>query len=846
MPRATSALFLGGLLLAAPFALDVTQAAPAGSPAGALAGPPQELEADLEAIVARALERAADDGRDVWEQALALREVSALADEATLDGVLDGWLERDGVQPKAHLVALAARLLGGDPDRAAAADQLFALAENPSDEVASAAFDLFSKGGFRDLPRSQRVELGAQLLEHAEDLNRSGDVRISAAVASNELGSGSEKRRSRSLLLEFMASSDAGLAGRSALALASLGEEVRGDLEAALEDLAALPGPQADVARAYLKLERAKQLRDRKLKDLQSRVDSGMLPEDLARFSAVLQMVEQAHLDGGKFERGDLVDAAIDGLLRSLDEHSSYLSPEVYGSFEQDIEAEYGGIGAYVGVDPADDLFTITRPIYSGPAYKAGLMTDDKIVRVDDWPTLGEPSDEVIKRLKGKPGTDVRLYVWRRGMDPGLIDRPTEDMVVSIERGTIAIPAVHFQRLPGNVGLIELTTFSRVAAQEIAYAIQELQQTGELDGIVLDLRRNSGGLLEMSVAVADLFLPGGMPVVSADYRDAPLQTLNTRFEPLVDPEMPVTVLMSRFTASAAEIVSGALQDHGRATLVGERSFGKGSIQKLLPVSGLSDDRFDDENRNGRRDEWEPITYDWDGDGEFDFAPRVKLTIARYLLPSGRSIHRELDRDGTLLSPGGVEPDLEIFPERLEGWRYEELLRLRSDRVHQEYVNKHWEQHKDLFVQLAETDLKDTSRYPEFDKFFAGLGTTLDRDDVRQLLRSEIRRRVQDTRGGAFPYGDFQEDVQLQAAVQDVLEDLGREASSIPEFASTFRADLSGGDVAAADPIEEGGVSDLIQRLRGARDNGEAIAPEDIEELLEVLGYAQSRRSDDER
>ncbi len=824
-------------MLAAPFALDSRSAEP-GSAAPAVVAPPQETATDLDRAVARALERATDDDRDVWEQALALREMSALADEVSLDSALDRWLAREGVRPKAELVALAARLLGSDPDREAAAEPLFALSDHPEDDVAIAAFDLFAKAGFRDLPRTQRVELGVELLERAERQERSGDVRIAAAVAANELGSGSEKRRSRSLLLEFMGSADAGLAGRSALALATLGEEVRGDLEAALEKLAGLPGPQADVARAYLKLERAKQLRDRKLKDLQTRVDSGMLPDDLARFSAVLQMVEQAHLDGGKFERDDLVDAAIDGLLRSMDEHSSYLSPEVYGSFEQDIEAEYGGIGAYVGVDPADDLFTITRPIYSGPAYEAGLMTDDKIVRVGDWPTLGEPSEEVIKRLKGKPGTEVELYVWRRGMDPGLIDRPTDDMIVRIERGTIAIPAVHFQRLPGNLGLIELTTFSRVAAQEIAFAIQELQQTGELEGLVLDLRRNSGGLLEMAVAVADLFLPGGLPVVSADYRDAPLQTLNTRFEALIDPEMPVTVLMSRFTASAAEIVSGALQDHGRATLVGERSFGKGSIQKLLPVSGLSDDRFDDENRNGRRDEWEPITYDWDGDGEFDFAPRVKLTIARYLLPSGRSIHRELDRDGTLLSPGGVEPDLEIFPERLEGWRYEELLRLRSDRVHQEYVNRHWEQHKELFVQLAETDLKDTSRYPDFDKFYAGLGTSLDRDDVRQLLRSEIRRRVQDTRGGAFPYGDFQEDVQLQAACKDLLQDLGREVESVPEFIRTFRSDLSGGDVAAG-PSAEAGVSDLIQRLRGARENGGAIAPEDIEELLEVLGYAES-------
>lgn len=841
MPRASIALSLGGLLLAVPFATDLRAASSPTWPNST-----QETQLDLQQVLRRALDRSSESGPDqAWEQALALREVSALGDEAALDLALDQILEAN-LSPQERLVVLAARLLGEDPDRDAAADQLFELAESPSDAIAENAFELFAKGGFRELPRTQRIELGAQLLELAEKVNRTGAVRIAAAVAANELGSGSEKRRSRSLLLEFMASADAGLSGRAALALATLGEEVRGELESALDELASLPGPEADIARAYLKLERSKQLRDRKLKDLQSRLDSGLLPDDLARFSAVLQMIEQAHLDGDKFERDDLVDAAIDGLLRSMDEHSSFLSSEVYGRFEQDIEAEYGGIGAYVGIDPADDLFTITRPIYSGPAYKAGLMTDDKIVKIEDWPTLGHPSEDVIKRLKGKPGTDVKLYIWRRGMDPGEIDRPTEDMAVVIERGTIAIPAVHYQRLPGNIGLIELTTFSRVAAAEIAYAIDELTTQGELEGIVLDLRRNSGGLLEMAVAVSDLFLPGGTPVVSADYRDAPLQTLNTRFEALVDPEMPLAVLTSRFTASAAEIVAGALQDHGRATLIGERSFGKGSIQKLLPVSGLSDDRFQDENRNGRRDEWEPITYDWDGDGEFDFAPRVKLTIARYLLPSGRSIHRELDRDGTLLSPGGVEPDREIFPERLEGWRYGELLRLRNDRVHLEYVNRYWDEHSELFERLAETDLKDASQYPGFDSFFAGLDTSLDRNDVRQLIRSEVRRRVQDSRGGAFPYGDFQEDVQLQSAVSVVMEELGRQVSGITEFAATFRTDLSGGDLASAEESLDAPVSGLVERLRGARESGGTIAPEDIERLLEVLGYAEAAGQTDGR
>jgi carboxyl-terminal processing protease len=132
-------------------------------------------------------------------------------------------------------------------------------------------------------------------------------------------------------------------------------------------------------------------------------------------------MVEHSSLEGEKHTRPQLIDAAIDGMRRSLDEHASYLTPKIFKTFEQDLlQAEYGGIGAYVGEDPEDHIFTITRPIYSGPAYRAGLHSDDKIVRIDDWPTIttagSKPETEIIKRLKGKPGTKVKLYVWRRGL----------------------------------------------------------------------------------------------------------------------------------------------------------------------------------------------------------------------------------------------------------------------------------------------------------------------------------------------------------------------------------------------------------------------------------------------
>src|SRR5262249_15781449 len=146
------------------------------------------------------------------------------------------------------------------------------------------------------------------------------------------------------------------------------------------------------------------------------------------------------------------------------------------------------------------------------PAYKAGLHTDDKIVRIDDWPTLtasgSKPTDDIIKRLKGKPGTTVKLYVWRHGMDPALIDRPTEEMAIEITREEITIPPVKSQPPPGNVGLVQLTTFSRVASEELRAKISDMLKHGT-KAVILDLRNNAGGLLTEARDVANLFLPKG-------------------------------------------------------------------------------------------------------------------------------------------------------------------------------------------------------------------------------------------------------------------------------------------------------------------------------------------------
>jgi carboxyl-terminal processing protease len=563
-----------------------------------------------------------------------------------------------------------------------------------------------------------------------------------------------------------------------------------------LARLAATPTPEGRLAQSYLKQEDLRRFYDRKQKNLLEYAKKAAEQTQLegsheARLlENTMRLIETTSLEGEKQTREKLVEAALDGMLRSLDEHSSFLSSKSFNdNFAEDLlDPEYGGIGAYVGEDPEDGLFTIRQPIYSGPAYKMGLQSEDKIVRIEDWPTYtaqgSKPLDDIIKRLKGKPGTAVKLYIWRRGMDNGLIDRPTEEMAVTVTREKVTIPPMKIDLLPGGLGLIQLDTFSGVAAEEVAKALGDMKQHG-LKAVVLDLRQNTGGLLTQARDVANLFLPKGKLVVSTESRSGEPRKLFTMRDAVVPAEVPVVVLVSRFSASASEIVAGALQDHQRAVVVGQRSYGKGSVQELLPIPGERDDLFDDENNNGRHDNWEPLTKDWNGNGEYDFAPRARLTVARYRLPSGRSIHRERGEDGTVLSEGGVDPSVKADPQRLEPAVITEMRRVLGTKKIRDWLDKAWKENKAELVSLAACDFDDPRRYPRFDELYASLETTLSSADVRDLVRREVRGRAQDARGSAFPDGDFQDDPMLQAAIESALERLNTSKDAIPEYAATF-------------------------------------------------------------
>jgi C-terminal peptidase prc len=798
--------------------------------------PQDELSALVATEVGAAPERTLT---QIWQRSVQLREAELLGEEGELDRLLDNWVARGAeLEPGAVLFVAASRLQGREPDVTRLAEALQPLLEQGQAGVAGAAADLLANGAFRGLATGRREDLAKELLERAEDGDRDPATRLAFAKAAHRLGGGRERIKSNRVLRGFLDSQDSELRVLGALALAELDAvPIEGELRAVLERLARVPDERGTLASAYLEREKVREERERLLRDAAKVSDDSRLPKEIQEFLAVRRMILERHKDGAEVDRQKLVEAGIEGMLQYMDRHSSLLTSEVFDKFYGDLKAAYGGIGAYVNEDPDTGLFTVVRPIYTGPAYRAGLQTDDKIVRIDDWPTLGEETDEIIRHLKGKPGTSVDLYVWRSGMDPELIDRPTEDMKVPVVREEVTIPPGTYQMLPGGIGLLQLDTFSEVARNQAREWIPEMLGLG-MKALILDLRANGGGLLTEAQAVAELFLPPKKLVVKTIGRSGRDQErteeLSTKAEPILPLDVPLIVLTGRQTASAAEIVSGALRDHKRATLVGKRTFGKGSVQQIMEVPTPDSDRWTDQDGDGLHDPWEPYE-DRNGTGAFEYPPYVKLTIARYYLPGGDSIHRELDREGRLLKEGGVEPDVVIDTPLMERREIQGRLDIRPKaRAH---VDETYSENRDLYNRLAVNDFRRPELYPGFEDFYRSLECDLTRDEVRAELRLQARRRVQDDRGAEFP-SDFVEDVQLQKAIEVALEKLGEDPKSMNDYSLVFDLPDAGGqrplDVAAL----RGDVSRALELLEKARQGGESLGPDEVAELIGLLDTAR--------
>jgi len=306
----------------------------------------------------------------------------------------------------------------------------------------------------------------------------------------------------------------------------------------------------------------------------------------------------------------ELIEAAITGMLTSLDPHSSYLNAKNYREMQVQTHGEFSGLGIEVTMEGG--LVKVVSPIDDTPAFRAGLEPNDLISHLDGEAVLGLTLAQAVEKMRGRVGTDIRLTVRRNGREP---------FDVTITRAIIKIRSVR-SRLEGDVGYVRITSFNEQADKGLKKAIEKINEEvdGALQGIVLDLRNNPGGLLDQAVAVSDAFLDKGEIVSTRSRKPEDTQRFNARPGDLAE-GLPIVVLVNGGSASASEIVAGALQDHGRAIVLGTKSFGKGSVQTIVPLSGHG---------------------------------AMRLTTARYYTPSGRSIQ------GT-----GIEPDIEVAQARIK-------------------------------------------------------------------------------------------------------------------------------------------------------------------------------------
>ncbi len=728
-------------------------------------------------------------GARTWDVARDLRDLARSDSIAAVP-----WLVERAARSSDEVKLVLAGTLA-DPDVKAADEAAKLLLPLLDGEHAAQALALLAADGFHRVPEvGERL---AQLLEQPLPPER----RIDVARTLYRVGASPARAEARTALRDALHSDDPDARARAAFALAEIN-----DFDSAREVLQTLrsdPGPDGQLARAYLQTdEQIQYYSDHLLRQSDQLQRPARTPEpepehapgkgNLDVLEELIERIQDGHLMGDQLQGDDgrehLIVAAAKGMLSSLDPHSTFFTSKDYERWILDLRRNYAGIGAYV--DTINGEFTITRPIYSGPAYKLGLQAGDRIFKVDGWDTHDQQQDEIIKRLKGEPGTEVKVSVVRDGWTQ------LRDFV--IKREVIHIDSVESEMLPGGIGYVDIVSFAENTSDELLAAIESLRSQG-LRGLIVDVRRNSGGYLEEAVGVCSLFLKPGQLVVYTEGRgverqDYPARAVRGRYDG------PLVVLVNGLSASASEIVAGSLQDNHRAAIVGEKTFGKGSVQQAMPLQTRKGDRLtEDRNYNGTYDPGDGYEDD-DGDGAYTYASSIKLTNARYYLPSGRSIHTELDLQGRVIKPGGVTPDDVVEFRGLQPWENNEIAQL-YDRLLRDvpegetfkdpfdrYLDATYAEHRDLFAELADGDGRDPSRYPGFDALRASLDDShLTDDTLRRLLRQRVRDRVADERGRAFPggfiLGDCQEDSQLQEAIRRVASEASVDLTAWDDYRS---------------------------------------------------------------
>ena len=322
-------------------------------------------------------------------------------------------------------------------------------------------------------------------------------------------------------------------------------------------------------------------------------------------FGEVLEKINREYID--EINQSESMDSAINGLLQSLDPYSSYMSPEILEEMQTETSGEFGGLGIEVSMEAG--VVKVISPIDDTPASKAGIKAGDYIVKINDTQVQGKSLSEAVDLMRGPVGSSIELTVRRRGEKKAL--------TFNITREIIEIQSVKSELLEENIGYIRLTSFNENSSDQIEKQIKKLKKNKNLNSFILDLRNNPGGLLNQAIRISDFFLENGEIVSTKSRKKSDNRKWFAKKGDITDGKT-LLVLINYGSASASEIVAGALKDHKRAIVIGENSYGKGSVQSIIPLK----------NRGA-----------------------IRLTVAKYYLPSGKSI-----------SEVGVRPDIEVNEE----------------------------------------------------------------------------------------------------------------------------------------------------------------------------------------
>ena len=322
-------------------------------------------------------------------------------------------------------------------------------------------------------------------------------------------------------------------------------------------------------------------------------------------FGEVLEKINKEYVD--EIDQSESMDSAINGLLQSLDPYSSYMSPEIFQEMQTETSGEFGGLGIEVSMEAG--VVKVITPIDDTPASKAGIKAGDYIVKINNTQVQGKSLSEAVDLMRGLVGTDIELTVRRRGVKKAL--------TFKITREIIEVQSVKSDLLENNIGYIRLTSFNDNSSQQIKKRIKKLKENENLKAFILDLRNNPGGLLSQAIKISDFFLENGEIVSTKSRKKSENRKWFARKGDITDGKT-LLVLINYGSASASEIVAGALKDHKRAIILGENSYGKGSVQSIIPLKNKG---------------------------------AIRLTVAKYYLPSGKSI-----------SEVGVRPDIEVNEE----------------------------------------------------------------------------------------------------------------------------------------------------------------------------------------